>query len=242
MARCFLKIEKKQEIMQEGPFEKMMKRKRDVIKNIIEDNDTQSHVTLREGWLSSQACTTLFENLEKHLLSSMSHDEGTMYGKAWKSKRLIGTVSTAPGVSYSYSSVQRHSLKITFQDLPWLEDLRVQMEQLCGHVLNFCFINFYRPSTPDHPDDQLGWHSDDEQDMVPGASIVSLSVGDTRTFAFRKKGETKQHCATSLNNGDVAIMSGKTQTYYQHAITTKGVKLSKKGRWNLTFRQFRVAP
>ena len=133
-------------------------------------------------------------------------------------------------------------MELTFSQLPWLDELRHRLQDLCGHELNFVFVNFYRPSTEEHPDDQLGWHADDENDMVVNSSIVSVSVGDARTFAFRKKGETRQHCATVLENGDVAIMRGETQKHYQHAVTAKGVKKCMKGRWNLTFRQFWATP
>lgn len=209
---------------------------------VIADEASRSFVDLYPEWLSAAASDELFRQLSEHVLPHMDHDRGVMYGKPWTSKRLVGTISTGAGVSYSYSSVKRLTMQLTFAELPWLDDIRRQMEELCGHKLNFVFLNFYRPSTDEHPDDQLGWHSDDEVDMVAGASIVSLSVGDTRTFAFRKKGETGQYCATPLAQGDVAIMRGNTQTHYQHAVTTKGVKLSKRGRWNLTFRQFRDAP
>lgn len=199
---------------------------------IIDDNKCQ--VLKYPGWLPEGERKTLFSRLTKHVLPLMDHDRGVFMGKPWVSKRLVGTVSVRPGVSYSYSTVQRKSMSITFADLPWLEDLRVRMEALCGHSLNFVFINWYRP----YSDDKLGYHSDDEADMIKGASIVSLSVGDTRHFAFRKKGETKMLHQTPLEDGDVAVMRGETQSHYQHAITEKGAKKSTRGRWNLTFRQF----
>lgn len=199
---------------------------------IIEDDKSQ--VIKYPGWLPEAERATLFQNLTAEVLPLMTHDKGVFMGKPWTSKRLVATISTHPGVSYSYSSVKRKSLDVTFAALPWLEALRVRMEALCGHALNFVFINWYRPNT----DDQLGFHADDETDMTKGASIVSLSVGDTRHFAFRKKGETKIHCQTPLNDGDVAIMQGETQSHYQHAITSKGSKKCTRGRWNLTFRLF----
>lgn len=214
--------------------------------SVMSDEQTGSYVDLYEHELSREEADELYGLLQQHLLPHMSQDRGRMYGKEWASKRLAGTVSTAPGIRYSYSSVTRTTMELTFAELPWLDAVRRRMEALCGHELNFVFLNFYRPSTAEHPDDNIGWHADDEAEMVPGSSIVSLSCGDTRWFAFRKKaknsdGKQPMACQTALATGDVAIMRGEVQKHYQHSITTRGAKASTRGRWNLTFRRFRAA-
>lgn len=191
-------------------------------------------------WLGETERMCLFENMSKHVLPLMTHDVGfnRFTGKEWKSQRLVGTIAVKPGVSYKYGTAKaRHTLTTTFEDLPWLDALRKDMEALCGQELNFVFINWYRPGTKDN----LGWHSDDEADMSKGSPIVSVSVGDARWFAFRKKGETKMACQSKLVDGDIVIMQGNTQQHYEHAITTREAgKNCVRGRWNLTFRHFPI--
>lgn len=172
---------------------------------IITDIETGSFVDFYQRFLNASHADNLFDLLSLHVMPFMTQDKGKMFGKEWTSKRLVGTLSTARGVNYSYSKIQRLTMNLTISDLPWLNNLREQLEQLCGHELNFVFLNFYRASTEDHPDDQLGWHSDDDDEMSPDSQIVSVSVGDTRTFAFRKSGETKQLCSIPLAHGDVVI-------------------------------------
>lgn len=205
---------------------------------VIEDD--KSLVIKYIQWLSEKERKALFDDMSKHVLPLLTHDTGfnRFTGKEWKSQRLVGTISVKPGVSYKYGTAKaRCTMTTTFQDLPWLDKLRRDMEVLSGHALNFVFINWYRPGTKDN----LGWHSDDEADMSRGAPIVSVSVGDARWFAFRKKGETKMHCQSKLVDGDIVIMQGETQKHYEHAITTREAgKNCTKGRWNLTFRHFPI--
>jgi alkylated DNA repair dioxygenase AlkB len=203
-------------------------------------NDTQKGASVEKypGYLSGDESDELFRLLSATVLEHMTHDMIKMYGKVHESKRKVATISERPNVPYSYARTTRNSIQLTFGDLPWLDAIRRRMEQLCGHELNFVFLNFYRPYSPETPDDKLGFHSDSEPDMVPGSNIVSLSVGDTRHFAFRNKGETGILCQTPLQNGDVCIMKGTTQEHYEHAITARGAKQCTRGRFNLTFRQF----
>ena len=73
-------------------------------------------------------------------------------------------------------------------------------------------INQYR-----NGDDCVGWHSDDEKELGKQPVIASLSFGAMRRFRMRHK-VTKQTYEVSLPAGSVLLMSGDTQTYWQHAI------------------------
>jgi alkylated DNA repair dioxygenase AlkB len=209
---------------------------------IINDPASGSLVEKNPQWLSREECNLFFQRLTDEILPSMDHDTG--YNRftqtEWKSARLVGSISTVSRMRYKYGTAkERWTLNLTFTDFPWLDELRIRLEQeVAGHPLNFVFINFYRPSTPEHPKDAIGWHSDAEDDMVSGASIISLSFGDTRHFAFRRRGETKILCQTPLADGDLITMRGNIQKHYEHCITERGAKRCLQGRFNLTFRQF----
>eukprot|EP01102_Stenamoeba_stenopodia_P011493 TRINITY_DN3539_c0_g1_i3.p1 TRINITY_DN3539_c0_g1~~TRINITY_DN3539_c0_g1_i3.p1 ORF type:complete len:137 (-),score=13.59 TRINITY_DN3539_c0_g1_i3:145-555(-) len=52
----------------------------------------------------------------------------------------------------------------------------------------------------------VGWHSDSEDDLVDGAAIASLSLGETRTFQLRHRsdsemGKTQQELCAKAKQG-----------------------------------------
>lgn len=209
---------------------------------IIADETTRSFAEKYPRWMPVAESGQMFRSLQKEILPHMTHDTGfnRFTQTEWKSARLVGSISTEPRMRYKYGTAkERWTLNLTFSDFPWLDELRTRLElEVAGHPLNFVFINFYRPSTAEHPKDAIGWHSDAEDDMVSGASIISLSFGDTRHFAFRRRGETKILCQTPLADGDLVAMRGNIQKHYEHCVTERGAKNCLQGRFNLTFRQF----
>ena len=87
----------------------------------------------------------------------------------------------------------------------------------------------------------LGPHQDKTQDLVPGSSIVSISLGATRTFRISKKegGKKIKVKDYELTNGTVIIMRKEMQDKYYHEIVkVNGEKGKKIGpRINITFRK-----
>jgi alkylated DNA repair dioxygenase AlkB len=82
----------------------------------------------------------------------------------------------------------------------------------------------------------MGWHSDDEKEIIPNSSIASLSIGAERKFAFKHK-TTKETVNLILENGSLLEMKGPIQQYWWHSLPkTKKVQAP---RINLTFRQMR---
>lgn len=79
----------------------------------------------------------------------------------------------------------------------------------------------------------MGWHSDDEACLGKNTIIASLSFGATRKFAFRHK-QSKQKVELLLEQGQLLVMRGSTQTYWHHAIM-KSTRITQP-RINLTFR------
>jgi len=54
------------------------------------------------------------------------------------------------------------------------------------HPLNVVLMNWY--GNGEH---HVGWHSDSEDDLVDGAAIASLSLGETRTFQLRHRSDSE---------------------------------------------------
>jgi len=101
---------------------------------------------------------------------------------------------------------------------------------------NCCNMNMYSTGN-----DKLGWHADDE-DLFQGTTrdclIVSLSLGQARTFAVK----TRQPGAPSTNKvlagGDICIMEGFFQKFYLHSVLRDFIppSLAELPRINFTWR------
>jgi len=79
----------------------------------------------------------------------------------------------------------------------------------------------------------IGYHSDRE---ALHTYVVSMSIGATRKFRFRKRGATKGfEYQLDLADGDVLVMKPGCQSKYAHSLI-KEAKV-KDPRINLTFRQ-----
>ncbi|PMG26911.1 hypothetical protein BCU94_04870 [Shewanella sp. 10N.286.52.C2] len=134
----------------------------------------------------------------------------------------------APGCEYQYSS-------LLISPQPWphlLADLRQRLRDELQFNCNGVLVNRYQNGL-----DSMGWHSDDEPEIVANSAIVSVSIGASRTFALRHKSlNIKQN--VELESGDLLIMHQGMQSQWQHAVP-KRLKV-KNCRLNLTFRQLIV--
>ncbi len=89
--------------------------------------------------------------------------------------------------------------------------------------------------------DGMGYHADNEKSLGPEPIIASISVGAVRKFVVRPKksfemGASPCKYAYNLKNGSLLVMSGKTQTYYEHAIPKVALSKNIGVRLNFTFR------
>ncbi|WP_418358302.1 alpha-ketoglutarate-dependent dioxygenase AlkB family protein [Shewanella basaltis] len=128
------------------------------------------------------------------------------------------------GCDYHYS-------KLHIKALPWPNILsRLRQKLLTDHQLhsNSVLVNRYA-----NGHDCMGWHSDDEPEIVEGSAIASVTLGVCRDFVVRhKKTHTKVNFA--LESGDLLIMHPGMQQHWQHALP-KRLKVTQP-RINFTFR------
>jgi len=71
----------------------------------------------------------------------------------------------------------------------------------------------------------VGWHADDEP--LFGAKknvalIISFSLGVTRRFEFKPRGQPQNLQYIGLGDGDVMTMEGYFQRYYVHRVPKEG--------------------
>ena len=163
----------------------------------------------------------LFTSLQIHI--PWEHDEVFLFGKRIVTARQVAWFGDE-GCHYTYSGK-------THLATPWTPELQViktKIEELTGTLFNSCLANLYLEG-----EQGMGWHQDNEKELGPEPTIASVSLGAERRFDFRHK-EHGDKVQILLAHGSLLIMSGSTQTYWQHQLPkTKKVTTP---RINLTFR------
>ena len=97
-------------------------------------------------------------------------------------------------------------------------------------LLNSVLLNLYRDGQ-----DSMSWHSDDEPELGPAPVIASLSLGATRHFRLRRRGQTRTTLSLDLEGGSLLLMEAPLQQHWQHCIPK--TRRQTGPRINLTWRQ-----
>ena len=124
---------------------------------------------------------------------------------------------------------------------PWMEEFCTNLKTLLNLDVVPNAMNFNKYESGDQ---SLGFHSDGEElfkDIHGKATIVSISFGASRLFEIKQMYSSKADWSVMLNEGDILIMFGKTQLYYQHGVPKHdfaSVASSSAGhtRYNITCR------
>jgi alkylated DNA repair dioxygenase AlkB len=161
----------------------------------------------------------------KELLDTIpwKQDEVVMFGKKIMTKRKVAWYADA-GITYTYAGVKKLGLQWT----DTLLEIKQKVEAITGATYNACLLNLYHEG-----EEGMGWHRDNEKEIIPESSIASLSFGAVRKFAF-KHFITNERLDIELENGSLLDMKGAIQGHWYHALpkTTRIKQL----RINLTFR------
>ena len=83
----------------------------------------------------------------------------------------------------------------------------------------------------------MNFHSDPGQGEEWGYSTCVVSVGDVRSFVFRRIGNPSQRCSFALRAGDVVEMFGRCQAEYQHSVKTEVSDEAAGPRMSLVFKR-----
>jgi len=164
----------------------------------------------------------LFDQLLHHI--SWENERVVMFGKEIITKRKVAFYSD-PSIAYTYASR-------TKVGLPWKETLitlKNMVESITKEKYNACLLNLYH-----NGEEAMGWHCDNEKEIVANSSIASLSIGASRKFSFKHK-VTKETISIQLENGSLLEMKGPIQQHWWHSLP-KSKKVTE-SRINLTFRQ-----
>lgn len=187
-----------------------------------------AHIRYRPKWVDAQRADHWLQQLSQQ--TPWTQPQIKLYGRSIAVPRLVAWYGDT-GAAYRYSGLVHDPLPWT----PLLTDIRKRVEQEIGEPLNGVLLNFYR-----NGQDAMGWHSDDEPELGVQPLVVSLNLGATRRFDFRRKGASRIEYSLELEHGSLLVMSGPTQHHWQHQIARTRKVATR--RINLTFRQIISEP
>ena len=131
------------------------------------------------------------------------------------------------GVTYGYTGLKKAAA-------PWTATMLKIKEAVEAHektTFNYALLNLYVDGR-----DMIGWHADDETDLVPGGVIASISLGAERDFMIKKMDNAAHMLVKiALAHGSLLTMKGDMQRRYKHSVPER--KKCAKARINITFRQ-----
>ena len=175
-----------------------------------------------EKVLTDEQIKPLYEELLNKI--NWENERVVMFGKEIITKRKVAFYSD-PLIAYTYSSKTKIGL-------PWKDPLFILkniVESLTKQTYNACLLNLYH-----NGEEAMGWHSDNEKEIIANSSIASLSIGASRKISFKHK-VTKETISIQLGNGSLLEMKGTIQSHWLHTLP-KSKKITE-SRINLTFRQ-----
>ena len=178
-------------------------------------------------WLTPAAADALFAYLRQGVAWECHRIR--LFGREHASPRLSCWIGD-PEASYRYSGTR-------FEPRPWPDSLlpvRMRLRDELRVDFNSVLANLYRDGR-----DAMGWHSDSEPELGARPMIASLSLGATRRFVLKHRGNPASKLALDLPHGSLLVMSGDTQRHYRHALPRTAKPVG--ARINLTFRRIETA-
>ena len=96
-------------------------------------------------------------------------------------------------------------------------------------VINQCLVNKYTDGNSILPE-----HSDDEDMIVFGSDIYTISLGDTREVTFRRLDGSEETVKKAVEGGSIYTMSRESQSHWTHRIDSSPEASGL--RYSITFR------
>lgn len=164
------------------------------------------------------------QNTEHHLKKLI---EVLPWQQFKSTKRMVCSL----GKSYPYSG--HTTVGHSFDYYPPLKALMDKLNTELGTNFNSVLLNWYPANTYVG----IGFHKDDEQTLVKGQPVVSISLGASCIFELKDtySGSSNEHIKVDLEDGDIFVMGSDCQKYYYHGI---GYSKMVEDRVSITFRQF----
>jgi alkylated DNA repair dioxygenase AlkB len=141
------------------------------------------------GFLSKKEADELWEickydatKSKEEMVVPWKQDMIVVGGRKVLEPRFTAFLGSKSGLEYTYSGKVNISAK-------WPSPVETAKERIekevVQHPLNVVLMNWY--TSGNH---HVSWHADNEEDLVDGAAIASLSLGETRCFQLRHRSES----------------------------------------------------
>lgn len=189
----------------------------------VEERRPGLQLRVAKGWASTEQAENWLAELARE--TPWKQESVTVFGRRHLMPRCTCWMAD-PGCGYRYSDLENVIE-------PWsraANEIRERVSSACGVEFNSVLLNLYRDGR-----DSMGWHTDDERELDPQASIASFSLGASRTFRFRARGGEGEPLSLELEHGDLLVMEPPTQLHWQHALPRR-LRVHE-ARINLTFRR-----
>lgn len=131
-----------------------------------------------------------------------------MFGREYACKRLIAFAAEA-GLGYRYSGSEHVGHGFSRP----LAVLVARVNLMLGTAFDSVLLTRYRDG-----DDRLGWHADREPDLGPEPELAVVSLGESRTLAFRSTAKPRHAVRYRLESGSLLHMGPGTQSNWQHSV------------------------
>lgn len=170
--------------------------------------------------------------LEWKVNNSASHIEKLIERLPWQQFKGTKRMVCSLGKSYGYSD--HVTIGHSFDYYPPIKALMDKLNAELGTNFNSVLVNWYPKDTYVG----IGFHKDNESDLVVGQPVASVSLGESCIFKFKDtyKGDPTETLAVTLEDSSVFVMGSNCQRYYYHGIDYKQMEFD---RISLTFRQFK---
>lgn len=175
-------------------------------------------------YIPSFISASLFDPLLQDMKDKCEQYTIQMKDKEYKSRR-VSCIFTDTKVNTSFYS---DILVYDWSESEIITQIRKEIEEFHDETYNYCLVHIYR-----NGNDTINWHNDKEALDTP---VVSISLGATRKFRFKKLGHTKGwDIEFDLKSGDLLYMKSGCQRKYVHTVPVE--RKVKDPRINLTFRK-----
>lgn len=172
----------------------------------------------------------LAQLLYDDVLPHCAHRRGFSNGKAYTvGRKSCLFVEKSQQQSTTQTGYGRYTA-LSFKQSPTLTKIKKQAEEFTNLKFPYALVHIYRTGK-----DTIPWHRDREATR-PDSSIISISLGATRKFRFRKIGQTSGWIAEyHLQSGDMVWMLPGCQTKVMHTVPIE--KKVTDWRINVTLRE-----
>ena len=142
-------------------------------------------------------------------------------------ERIRARKTASFGVAYDYSGITYPEVEMYSELIPICNKIEAEI----GFLPNNCLLNYY----PDG-NSTMGYHSDNWKELETGTGVVIVSLGASRTIAYRSKKDAAIEYKYLLNGGDLLYMNNNVQQGLMHSIPQE---IQLEGRISMTFRKIR---